>query len=790
MRRSRHAWFALFVLIVAVTSLPAIAQVVTATVLAGGAPDYVAVNAVTNTIYVANYCGNDPTCQSPGTVTVIDGATQSTQSVPVGVHPVYVAVNPVTNTIYVLNNCGTDLNCLSSGSVTVINGATLATQNVAVGSQPFVLAVNSVTNTIYVADGCGADPTCASPGTVTVINGVTLTRQTVTVDFSPYGVAVNASTNKAYVANTCGTDSTCGSPGTATVIDGITLGTQRVPLDYSPYDVGVNSTSNTIYIDNFCGTDPNCRGAGTVDAINGRTLSRQTVAVGVAPYDVEINAVTNTIYVPNSCGSNPSCGSTGTVTVINGTTLATSTVNVGAYPVQAAVNVTTNKIYVVNSCGNDVTCSSAGTVTAIDGASNTAFPVAVGDIPQSVALNASTNALYVPNGGDNTASVIGGATTLQLVNVTPCRLVDTRSGGGPIPGGSFQTFNLPQLAQAQGCGDLSSAASFSLNVTLIPSNGPVGYLTIWPASQSQPNISTMNSDGRVKANAAIVSAGVSGGVSVFVANTSDVVLDIDGYFAPASQSTLEFYPLTPCRVADTRNSGEPQGLGPPSLSAGVPRNFPVLDATSCFQQVPPGVTVAAYSLNFTAVPHGPLSYLTVWPYGQDQPNVSTLNASTGAVTANAAIVPAGTNGDISVYARNDTDLAIDVNGYFAAPGQNGLSLYPTVPCRVLDTRPPNGNGPFSQTLSPPVDVLGSPCGVPSQAQAYALNATVVPVGSLGYLSLWADGQPQPTVSTLNASDGAITSNMAFVFAGTQGEIDAFAYGTTNLILDISGFFAP
>jgi hypothetical protein len=143
-----------------------------------------------------------------------------------------------------------------------------------------------------------------------------------------------------------------------------------------------------------------------------------------------------------------------------------------------------------------------------------------------------------------------------------------------------------------------------------------------------------------------------------------------------------------------------------------------------------------------------------------------------------------------VYARNDTDLAIDVNGYFAAPGQNGLSLYPTVPCRVLDTRPPNGNGPFSQTLSPPVDVLGSPCGVPSQAQAYALNATVVPVGSLGYLSLWADGQPQPTVSTLNASDGAITSNMAFVFAGTQGEIDAFAYGTTNLILDISGFFAP
>ena len=44
----------------------------------------------------------------------------------------------------------------------------------------------------------------------------------------------------------------------------------------------------------------------------------------------------------------------------------------------------------------------------------------------------------------------------------------------------------------------------------------------------------MNSlDGRVKANAAIVPAGASGAVSVYVTDTTDVVLDIDGYFAPA-----------------------------------------------------------------------------------------------------------------------------------------------------------------------------------------------------------------------------------------------------------------
>ena len=50
-----------------------------------------------------------------------------------------------------------------------------------------------------------------------------------------------------------------------------------------------------------------------------------------------------------------------------------------------------------------------------------------------------------------------------------------------------------------------------------------------------------------------------------------------------------------------------------------------------------------------------------------EPLVSTLNAPTGTVVANAAIVPAGTSGAISVYASDATDLVIDINGYFAPP---------------------------------------------------------------------------------------------------------------------------
>jgi hypothetical protein len=169
--------------------------------------------------------------------------------------------------------------------------------------------------------------------------------------------------------------------------------------------------------------------------------------------------------------------------------------------------------------------------------------------------------------------------------------------------------------------------------------------------------------------------------------------------------------------------------------------------------------------------------------------VSTLNAPTGAVTANAAIVPGGTGGAIELFATDNTDVAIDINGYFAAPASGGLSLYNLPPCRIEDTRLPAGTPAFTGTVTE--TATGVACGVPSGAQSLVLNATVVPSGDLGYLSLWANGGSQPVVSTLNSLDGSVTSNMAVV-PSTNGLVNAYAAGpgATYLILDISGYFAP
>jgi len=775
----RLLWIVL-VATLATAALPAAAQTNIATVPVGSDPIGVGINVVTNTIYIANDCGADPTCtgQTTGSVTVIDGATNNVlANVNVGYLSGFAWPNPVTNKIYVANACGNDPTCMSPGTVSVIDGTTnQVTTTIPVGNLPYGEDVDILTNRIYVAN--------IDDGTVSVIDGSNDTViATVPVGAVPQGLSVDELTNKIYVGNYCGADPNClndgGAPGTVTVIDGATNMTTTVNVGFAPAVVLVDKVTNIIGVQNTCGNTQSCIGQsndgtpGTVSLIDGSTLAVTNVTVGNGIAALAMNPVANKFYVSNNGDD--------TASIVDEATQSVTTVNVGSSPFDVEVDPDTNNIYVANN-GDD-------TVTVIDGNTLGTTTVGVGSQPVQGGVNQFTNRFYVTNTGDSTVSVIGGAPAdaVQFVALPPCRVVDTRNangtfGGPAITGGTFRTFPLPQGS----CGIPSTASGYSLNVTLVPpSQTQIGYLTIWPAGEIQPTVSTMNSlDGRVKANAAIVPAGGTGAVNVFASNTTDVVLDVNGYFTTPGSSTLEFFPLTPCRVIDTRNGTGPLA-GPALVGGAAGRDFPV-ETSSCLS----GVTAAAaYSFNVTVVPNPAgtqLGYLSVWPAGSSQPVVSTLNNLTATTVANAAIVPAGTGGDIDVFASNDTDLVVDINGYFAAPGAGGLSLYTTAPCRVLDTR--NGNGAFNGSIVVPVTT--STCNPPSTAQAFVFNATVVPPGALGYLTLWADMTTQPTVSTLNALDGAITSNMAIVPSGTDGSIDAFSSNLTQLILDISSYFAP
>jgi hypothetical protein len=69
--------------------------------------------------------------------------------------------------------------------------------------------------------------------------------------------------------------------------------------------------------------------------------------------------------------------------------------------------------------------------------------------------------------------------------------------------------------------------------------------------------------------------------------------------------------------------------------------------------------------------------------------------------------------------------------------------------------------------------------------------TVVPAeGSLGWLTAFPNGDSTPDASTVNAPDGGVVASSAIVPAGAEGSISVYASSATNLLLDISGYFAP
>jgi hypothetical protein len=369
--------------------------------------------------------------------------------------------------------------------------------------------------------------------------------------------------------------------------------------------------------------------------------------------------------------------------------------------------------------------------------------------------------------------------------IVSCRVVDTRNASGPLGGPVMSSNSTRDFAILAGpCGIPSTARAYSLNVTAMP-RGALGYISLWPTGNTRPIVSTLNSyDGRVKANAALLPAGTGASITVYTTDTTDLLVDINGYFtAPDDLAGSAFYPITPCRILDTR---DPQGtFGGPALVAGGTRSLPI-SSSAC------GIAsnAAAYALNVTVVPHGPLSFLTVWPTGATMPATSILTAPTGTVTANAAIVKAGAGGSVNLYSAEAADLVIDINGYFGPASSTGLSFYATTPCRLLDTR--SATGPLGgPTLSGMRDFpLGtSACGIPPFASAYSLNTTVVPQRTLGWLKLWPTGATIPLVSTLNSLDGSLVANAAIVPV-SNGWLSAWASDATEFILDVNGYFAP
>jgi len=123
-----------------------------------------------------------------------------------------------------------------------------------------------------------------------------------------------------------------------------------------------------------------------------------------------------------------------------------------------------------------------------------------------------------------------------------------------------------------------------------------------------------------------------------------------------------FIGLPPCRLLDTRNNIYPLGGGGP-FAANEVRSYTL--PGSC--GLPSGTDAVSLNITVTNTQSNPFGFIKIWPQGGTEPNVSTLNWSTGGVTeSNAAIVPLSGGGGITIRSGNaGSDVLLDVNGYFS-----------------------------------------------------------------------------------------------------------------------------
>ena len=109
----------------------------TSTAFADTAANGFGLNPVTNTVYAV--AGS-----SVPTLNVLDGATNDVHSVPISGAPEGLAINTLTNKIYVSDP--------NNGSVNVVEGEALAVTSVSAGAGARAIGVNPITNRVYVVN--------------------------------------------------------------------------------------------------------------------------------------------------------------------------------------------------------------------------------------------------------------------------------------------------------------------------------------------------------------------------------------------------------------------------------------------------------------------------------------------------------------------------------------------------------------------------------------------------------------------------------------------------------------
>jgi streptogramin lyase len=372
--------------------------------------------------------------------------------------------------------------------------------------------------------------------------------------------------------------------------------------------------------------------------------------------------------------------------------------------------------------------------------------------------------------------------------VTPTRILDSREATGgwnaKLAAGVPRT--LPVTGLGGDANVPSTATAVVMNVTV--TNGSAGsFVTAYPAGEGTPNASNLNFGvGQTIANLVTVKLGVGGEVAFANAvGSTDVIADVVGYYDDGAGPGDLYTGITPTRLLDSRGA---TGGWNAALTAGTPKDLVVRQPGNP-DGVPATATAVIANVTVTGSTNG--SFLSAWPAGTPQANVSNLNFGPGQTIANLAVIKIGANGAISLAnAVGSTDVIVDVVGYFDPTG--GSRFHAIAPTRVLDDRVPTGlAGPWGPGQTRALPVAGAAgTHVPAGATGLVANVTATASTANSFVTVFPDGVALPASSNVNFGIGETIPNLVTVKIAPNGQIDlANHLGSVDLIADAVGYYA-
>jgi LPXTG-site transpeptidase (sortase) family protein len=370
-------------------------------------------------------------------------------------------------------------------------------------------------------------------------------------------------------------------------------------------------------------------------------------------------------------------------------------------------------------------------------------------------------------------------TTSRFEAITPVQVLDTRKTQDVLAKRKTPL----RITGISGIPKTATAVVVTVTVYKASSDG---LLAVYPWGQKSAPVPQVNIQKGIYplSRTLTVSVGSSGRLGLLSTIDTDVSVDVNGFYSPATSSSAgRFVALTPQRILDARSSDSFSKKEVRRIS--LPRTIPQ-DAVGVV------LNVTSYK---SLKPKGKSTYWTVYAAGAKRPGVPSLSvAYSGQTVSQQVIVQRGSQG-LDIFSSVGGGVLVDLVGYYTGSSaeRSGVGLYvPVSSTRIVDTKS------FFNTLGhnvalhsswttaiKPWDFLGVKR---TNVGAVALNVAMVDTQNSGALTAYPSRTSRPVRSLLSSDyPGQTIGNSAHIAVSKYG-VAFYTKTTTDLAVEVVGWF--